>query len=78
MLISLNRVRAADVSLAGGKGANLGELIAAGFPVPDGFCITAEAYRSAVAPLQADLTALLEATTRRCGRWSLTLPSRTA
>lgn len=61
MLISLNRVRAADVSLAGGKGANLGELIAAGFPVPDGFCITAEAYRSAVAPLQADLTALLEA-----------------
>ena len=60
MLISLNRVRAADVSLAGGKGANLGELIAAGFPVPDGFCITAEAYRSAVAPLQADLTALLE------------------
>ena len=61
MIIPLNRVRAADVPLAGGKGANLGELITAGFPVPDGFCVTAEAYRSAVAPLQGDLAALLEA-----------------
>ena len=34
-----------DVPLAGGKGANLGELMRAGFPVPPGFCITAEAYR---------------------------------
>lgn len=61
MIIPLNHVRAADVPLAGGKGANLGELITAGFPVPDGFCVTAEAYQSAVAPLQGDLTALLEA-----------------
>lgn len=29
---------------AGGKGANLGELIAAGFPVPPGFVLTTEAY----------------------------------
>ena len=27
----------------GGKGANLGELIAAGLPVPGGFCVTADA-----------------------------------
>ncbi len=34
-----------DVELAGGKGANLGELVRAGLPVPDGFVVTTEAYR---------------------------------
>ena len=34
----------ADVAFAGGKGANLGELAAAGFPVPPGFVIGAPAY----------------------------------
>src|SRR5687768_5694989 len=29
----------------GGKGASLSAMIDAGFPVPDGFCITAEGYR---------------------------------
>ena len=29
----------------GGKGANLGEMIKAGFPVPPGFCITTSGYR---------------------------------
>jgi pyruvate,water dikinase len=29
----------------GGKGANLGELTRAGFPVPPGFCVTTAAYR---------------------------------
>ncbi|MEM4331577.1 MAG: PEP/pyruvate-binding domain-containing protein [Candidatus Anstonellales archaeon] len=33
-----------DVAIAGGKGANLGEMIHAGFPVPDGFVITADGY----------------------------------
>ncbi len=33
-----------SVSLAGGKGANLGELIKAGFPVPEGFVISTRAY----------------------------------
>lgn len=32
----------------GGKGANLGELVAAGFPVPDGFVVTAQAYLAAM------------------------------
>ncbi|PYG87214.1 pyruvate,water dikinase [Ruminiclostridium sufflavum DSM 19573] len=35
-------------SLAGGKGANLGEMTQAGFPVPKGFCITTEVYRDFV------------------------------
>lgn len=33
-----------DIPLVGGKGANLGEMTRAGFPVPNGFIITAEAY----------------------------------
>ena len=33
-----------DVPEAGGKGANLGELAAAGFPVPPGFVVGAHAY----------------------------------
>jgi phosphoenolpyruvate synthase/pyruvate phosphate dikinase len=34
-----------SLPMAGGKGANLGELANAGFPVPPGFCITTGAYR---------------------------------
>jgi pyruvate, water dikinase len=34
----------ADVSFAGGKGANLGELTAAGLPVPPGYVVGAPAY----------------------------------
>ena len=37
-------VGAADVAIAGGKGANLGELIRAGFPVPEGFVISTGVY----------------------------------
>lgn len=33
-----------DIPLVGGKGANLGEMIKAGFPVPPGFIITTRAY----------------------------------
>lgn len=34
----------ADIPYAGGKGANLGELTAAGMPVPDGFVVGAPTY----------------------------------
>jgi pyruvate,water dikinase len=37
-------LRRDDVAYAGGKGANLGELTAAGLPVPDGFVVGAPAY----------------------------------
>jgi len=29
-----------DIPLVGGKGANLGEMVKAGFPVPNGFIVT--------------------------------------
>ena len=47
----------ADVDSVGGKGANLGELVAAGFPVPDGFVVTAQAYLAAMdhAGVRSDL-----------------------
>ncbi|MGC3995247.1 MAG: PEP/pyruvate-binding domain-containing protein [Propionicimonas sp.] len=38
-----------DVAVAGGKGANLGELVRGGFPVPDGFVVTTAAYDRFVA-----------------------------
>jgi len=38
----------ADVAFAGGKGANLGELTAAGLPVPPGFVIGASVYAAFV------------------------------
>lgn len=33
-----------DISIVGGKGANLGEMTQAGIPVPSGFIVTAQAY----------------------------------
>lgn len=44
---ALADVGAQDVAIAGGKGANLGELIRADFPVPDGFVVTTGAYARA-------------------------------
>lgn len=45
----LTDVSADDLELAGGKGANLGELIRSGFDVPAGFVLTTDAYRGFVA-----------------------------
>lgn len=42
----LNAVRMDDVNWAGGKAANLGELMYAGIPVPNGFVVTTSAYRA--------------------------------
>ena len=33
-----------DLGIAGGKGANLGELTQAGIPVPPGFVVTSKTY----------------------------------
>lgn len=37
-----------DIGLAGGKGANLGELLRAGLPVPPGFVVTSEAFMQTI------------------------------
>ncbi len=40
-----------DLSRVGGKGLNLGKLTKAGFQVPQGFCVTTDAYLSSVQDL---------------------------
>lgn len=41
---TLDEVDSEDLALVGGKGANLGELVGAGVPVPAAFCVTTAAY----------------------------------
>ncbi len=43
-----------DVGIVGGKGASLGEM-SSRFPIPGGFCITAQAYEKEVANIQDEL-----------------------
>ena len=59
---SLDELTTADLPEAGGKGANLGELRRARFPVPDGFVITSAAY--ALAAEAAGVTGETPATAR--------------
>jgi pyruvate,water dikinase len=61
-LRSLAQLSASDVAFAGGKGANLGELTRAGFPVPPGFVIGAPAYAAYCADtgLRERVAALLD------------------
>ena len=42
----LDDVRSGDIDAVGGKGASLGELKAAELPVPPGFVVGADSYRS--------------------------------
>jgi pyruvate,water dikinase len=60
---TLDEIGADDLARVGGKGANLGELVAAGIPVPRAFCVTTTAYRRHLAEngLHRAITALLEA-----------------
>src|SRR5688572_6277610 len=44
-ILSFHEIDQKDLALVGGKGANLGEMTRAGFPVPDGFCVTTESYK---------------------------------
>lgn len=43
-VLPFEQISAADLPSVGGKGANLGEMTRAGFPIPPGFCITTAAF----------------------------------
>ncbi|MCA9382041.1 phosphoenolpyruvate synthase [Candidatus Dojkabacteria bacterium] len=43
-VLNFHEVDKGDIPLVGGKGANLGEMIKVGIPVPNGFIVTAKAY----------------------------------
>ncbi|MEK7168424.1 MAG: phosphoenolpyruvate synthase [Patescibacteria group bacterium] len=44
LVIEFKDIDKSDIALVGGKGANLGEMTKAGFPVPNGFAVTVPAY----------------------------------
>jgi len=60
LVVPLDTLDRTSLPVAGGKAANLGELICAGFAVPAGFCVTTAAYVrvSAAASLDTYLSAL--------------------
>src|SRR5262245_43498937 len=61
--LSFGRVDGTRLSEVGGKGANLGELTRAGFPVPPGFCVTTAAYLDFVRT-SAEVAAFLDSLER--------------
>lgn len=54
LTLPLEGLSTRDLPVAGGKATGLGELIAAGLDVPEGFVLTTEAYRVMVASLGGD------------------------
>jgi pyruvate,water dikinase len=44
LILPLDVIDSGSLPVAGGKAANLGELIQAGLPIPSGFCVTTAAY----------------------------------
>ena len=46
LVVPLTEVGQESLSLAGGKGAQLGAMLRASLSVPDGFCVTTEAFRA--------------------------------
>ena len=46
LVVPLTELGPESLPLAGGKGAQLGAMLRAALPVPDGFCVSTEAYRS--------------------------------
>jgi rifampicin phosphotransferase len=76
-VLSFDDPASEEIAIAGGKGANLARMTAAGLPVPRGFCVTTEAYAefandadlrehlaAAVAAADGDADALEAATAR--------------
>jgi pyruvate,water dikinase len=58
LVLPLTTLDRTQLSLVGGKAANLGELTRAGFSVPDGFCVTTIAYAMVSASLEPVLAEL--------------------
>lgn len=48
LALAFAEIGSGSIGQVGGKGANLGEMTKAGFPVPPGFCVTTAAYRAIV------------------------------
>jgi pyruvate, water dikinase len=56
LIVPMTAAAALDADRVGPKCANLAAMGAAGLPIPDGFCISAEAYRRQLAAMGLDLS----------------------
>src|SRR6266566_235164 len=70
LVLPLSTLDRTLLPVVGGKAANLGELIHAGFPVPAGFCVTTAAYallseRAGLEPILEELVAKTRTDTNR-------------
>ena len=54
-VVPLSDLTRNDLATAGGKAANLGELVRASFPVPNGFVVTTDAYATVIQPLDLNI-----------------------
>ena len=78
LVTSLAAVNRHSLALVGGKAANLGEMIGAGLPVPDGFCVTTAAYAQIAAAAGLDAVyGALEQTTDSAASAALAATART-
>lgn len=59
-VLPFTELGAHSLPIVGGKGANLGEMTAAGLPVPQGFCVTTAAYREFLKAAPPDTFAPLD------------------
>ena len=57
---TFNNITKKEVSIAGGKGASLGEMTNAGIPVPPGFVILSSAFNQVEAKLHIEIDAALD------------------
>jgi pyruvate,water dikinase len=78
LVLDLEEVSVDDVATVGGKAANLGELIRAGFDVPPGFCVTTEAYRRAVRGSAVESGTITDAAAARAAALDAAFPDEVA
>ena len=64
MILDFKEIKKEDVLTVGGKGANLGEMVSIGCPVPAGFVITADTYQEFIEQnqIKAKIAAVRERT----------------
>ena len=77
-ILRLEDIRKNDVPIAGGKGANLGELAGKGFPVPPGFVVSARSCENFIKAIGLEklLQSLNEASPDNIHRYSSEIRSR--
>jgi pyruvate,water dikinase len=58
-ILWLREIRKEDTNIVGGKGANLGEMFSADFPVPDAYVITAQAFKEFFSKIRSQVLSII-------------------